>query len=74
MDIYDAEGVDAAFWFSFAGFALPRRRGDPRLDIDMASYGAVAVSDPAGGASGRLWEPKEVFHAIAANFDRRRTT
>ncbi len=73
MDIYDAEEVDSAFWFSFAGFALPRRRGDLKLDLDMASYGAVAVSDAAGGGAGVGWEPKEVFHAIAANFDRRRT-
>jgi hypothetical protein len=41
MEIYDDEQVDAAFWFSFAGFALPHRV-DPKLDLDMASYGAVA--------------------------------
>jgi hypothetical protein len=23
MEVFDAEGVDSAFWFSFAGFALP---------------------------------------------------
>jgi hypothetical protein len=65
---FDAAGVDAAFWFSFAGYELPRR-DDPRRDLDAASYGLVAVLD--GGRHGTAypemtWEPKASFHALAA--------
>ena len=42
------------------------------VDVDMASYGAVAVSDLAPDGS-QTWEPKEVFHAIADDFARRWT-
>jgi hypothetical protein len=50
MEVFDAEGVDSAFWFGFAGFALPHRNGAAQ-DVDMASYGAVAVSDFAPDGS-----------------------
>ncbi len=69
MDVYDAEGVDAAFWFSFAGFALPHR-DDPARDVDMASYGVVAVSDLRFDGS-QTWEPKQAFHAVGEDFARR---
>jgi hypothetical protein len=69
MEAFDAAGVDSAFWFSFAGFALPHR-DDPARDVDLASYGAVAVSDLAPDGS-QTWEPKQVFHAIAEDFHSR---
>jgi hypothetical protein len=69
MEVFDEENVDAAFWFSFAGFALPHR-DDPALDLDTAAYGAVAVSDVRFDGS-QTWEPKEVFHAMARDFARR---
>jgi len=69
-EAFDAEGIDSAFWFSFAGFALPHR-DDPARDVDMASYGAVAVSD-LGPDGGQTWEPKQVFHAIAEDYAARR--
>jgi hypothetical protein len=70
MKIFEEDDVDTAFWFTFAGFALPHRPDPPELDLDVASYGAVAVSDTATGSA---WEPKQVFHAIAADFASRRT-
>jgi hypothetical protein len=69
MEVFDAESVDSAFWFSFAGFALPHR-DDPARDVDMASYGAVAVSD-IGPDGSQTWRPKQVFHAIAEDCSRR---
>src|SRR5215471_3518841 len=44
MEVFDAEDVDSAFWFGFAGFALPHGNC-AAPDVDMASYGAVTVSD-----------------------------
>jgi hypothetical protein len=45
----------AAFWFSFAGFRLPHRPDDPEHDLDLSSYGLVAVDDDGN------WQPKKVF-------------
>ena len=72
LEIFEAEGVDSAFWFTFvSGHAVHRPDGDPRDDTDMASYGVVKVL--ADGARGTAfpelgWEPKEVFHALAAAY------
>jgi hypothetical protein len=30
LAIYEAEDIDSAFWFTFAGFEQPRRRLRPR--------------------------------------------
>jgi hypothetical protein len=49
----------AAFWFSFAGFELQHRPDDPQHDLDLSSYGLVAVHD-----DGRL-TPKRVFGKLA---------
>jgi len=71
MDIFEAEDVHGAFWFTFAGYNAPFDP-DPRHDLDLASYGAVKVLK--GQRSVRYpdmaWEPKEVFDAIAARFGR----
>jgi hypothetical protein len=64
LRIFDAAGVDSAFWFTFAGYRFPQR-DDPRLDLDMATYGVVAIQDDEGAT----WRPKEVFHALAAAYD-----
>jgi hypothetical protein len=50
----------AAFWFSFAGYELPHRPDDPQHDLDLSSYGLVAV-----GEDGE-WTPKRVFGTLAA--------
>jgi hypothetical protein len=57
LEIFAATGVDTAFWFTFANFAMPHRPG-PRRDLDLASYGVVRVT-PDG-----TWTPKQVFHAM----------
>jgi hypothetical protein len=51
------------FWFSFAGFGLPRH-DDPGRDLDLASYGVVPVLDD----NGTDWRPRESFHSLAAAY------
>lgn len=65
--IFSAEGVDLAFWFTFAGYGLVHRPGQPRLDLDMASYGVVKMLEagPPAGHEGLGWEPKAAFGALA---------
>ncbi|MEV4623328.1 hypothetical protein AB0J74_32035 [Asanoa sp. NPDC049573] len=58
--VFDAVGVAGAFWFTFAGFELPHLPDDPRHDLDLASYGVVAVKRGGG------WEPKLAYHALGA--------
>jgi hypothetical protein len=69
-DTFEDAGVESAFWFSFAGFELPHRPDDPRHDLDLASYGLVAMLD--GGRGRRYpdmpWEPKLAFDALAARY------
>ncbi|GHE09587.1 hypothetical protein [Streptomyces alanosinicus] len=56
--VFDEEGVDTAFWFTFAGYTPPHHE-DPRYDLDMASYGVRKVM-PDGSLA-----PKRSFHAMA---------
>ena len=77
LAVFDAEGVDAAFVYTFARYDLPYRE-DPRADLDLASYGVVKVFDDrsgAGAASGRRypdmpWEPKAAFDTLADCYGR----
>ncbi len=66
--LYDEEGIDAAFWFTFANYDKPRRP-DPGHDLDLASFGVVAVLEPVGpagpGGAAPSWVPKEAFAALA---------
>jgi hypothetical protein len=64
--IFEDEGVDLAFWFTFAGYSLPHH-ADPRRDLDMASYGVVKMLEagPPAGDHGLGWERKLVFGALA---------
>jgi hypothetical protein len=64
--IFAEEGVDLAFWFTFAGYRLVHDPG-PRRDLDMASYGVVRVlpGGPGTGYDGLGWEPKLAFSALA---------
>jgi hypothetical protein len=64
--IFAAEGVDLAFWFTFAGYGLVRDP-DPRRDLDLASYGLVTMvpGGPGTGYQGLGWEPKLAFSALA---------
>ena len=74
LAIYEAEDIDSAFWHTFAGFEQPRHHTDPHRDLDLASYGAVAVLEHARGTTypDMAWEPKQVFGAIAAAYARGR--
>ncbi|WP_433215987.1 hypothetical protein [Microtetraspora malaysiensis] len=58
LDVFAAEGVDSAFWFTFAGY---ERRGD----ADLGAYGVVSMIDEV------RWRPREVFHAMAARYSDR---
>jgi hypothetical protein len=60
MDVFEAEHVHGAFWFTFAGYELPYHP-DPHRDLDMASYGVVKIVDGVP-------ERKAVFEAIATRF------
>src|SRR5262245_11058847 len=71
LDVFEAEGVDAAFVYTFARYDLPHR-DDPYVDLDMMSAGVVKVLDTPGGAVLRCrrypdmpWEPKAAFDALA---------
>ena len=66
LDVFNAEGVDSAFVFTFAGYAAPHR-ADPREDLDRASYGIVRVLEDRHGEAypDLAWEPKAAFRMLA---------
>jgi len=76
LPVLEAEGVDTTFWFSFAGYELPHRPQDPAHDLDVSSYGLVAVLDGATGTRypETAWEPKAAFDALAELYGRRAAT
>ncbi|AQZ64980.1 unnamed protein product [[Actinomadura] parvosata subsp. kistnae] len=57
LDIFEAEGVETALWFTYAAY---NRFGED----DLGSYGVIRMLDET------RWEPKEVFHAMAARYAR----
>jgi hypothetical protein len=68
LDIFAGEGVDSAFVYLFAlDSFLHRPGGDPRDDLDLASFGIVKVLDGRTGDTypGLPWEPKAAFNAVA---------
>jgi hypothetical protein len=68
LEIFDTEGVDGTFVFTFALYDFPHRPdGDPRLDLDMASLGIVKMLEGGSGSTypGMDWEPKAAFTAVA---------
>ncbi|HEX6465101.1 MAG TPA: hypothetical protein VFZ98_11625 [Vicinamibacterales bacterium] len=77
LDVFTAEGIDAAFVYTFARYDLPHR-ADPSEDLDMASAGVVKVFDQQSTARdphGRRypdmpWEPKAAFDTVADWFGR----
>ncbi len=71
LEVFDAEGVDSAFVFIFALNDHPHRpEGDPRDDLDMASYGIVKVLENRHGDTypDMPWEPKAAFTALAEHY------
>ena len=65
-EVFESEGVDSAFVYTFAIYNPPRR-SDPREDLDMASYGVVKALDGRSGYRhpDMAWEPKAAFTALA---------
>lgn len=71
LEVFEAGGVDSAFVFTFALYDhVHRPDGDPRDDLDLASYGIVKVyEDRLGTAYPDLpWEPKAAFTALADSY------
>ncbi|GLW99959.1 hypothetical protein [Microtetraspora sp. NBRC 16547] len=68
LEVFDAGGIDSTFVFTFALYDhLHRPDGDPREDLDLASYGIVKVFEDRLGATypDMPWEPKAAFAALA---------
>lgn len=63
--IFVEEGLDLAFWFTFAGYHQPTN-SDPGLDVDLASYGLVSMlpEGPGSGYEGLGWRPRLSFDAM----------
>lgn len=73
LEVFEAEGVDSAFVFIFALYDhLHRPDGDPRYDLDLASYGIVKVFEDRHGDTypDMPWEPKAAFAAVAGYYQR----
>jgi hypothetical protein len=71
LEVFDSEGVDSAFVFIFAlADHVHRPDGDPREDLDLASYGIVKVFEDRLGDTypDMQWEPKAAFTAVAEHF------
>jgi hypothetical protein len=70
MAIYEAEGVDAAFVFTFSQPYLTHDSVDAQHDVDRASYSLTKLyrADTERGQQFPPWEPKESFHALASIF------
>ncbi|MGH7652417.1 MAG: hypothetical protein ACREMS_11330, partial [Gemmatimonadaceae bacterium] len=69
LDVFESEGVDSAFVYTFARYDLPYRP-NPTEDFDIASRGIVKVLDDKSGLRavrypGMRWEPKAGFDALA---------
>jgi hypothetical protein len=71
LDVYEAEGVDAAFVCTFVCYGRPHR-ADPRLDLDMASWGVVKELEGRTGDTypDLPWEPKAAFRMLAEYYER----
>ena len=65
LDVFEAEGVDTAFVYTFANYHLPDRDG-----LDLASMGLVRVfEDRRGTVYPELnWEPKAAFATVAERY------
>lgn len=66
LDIFTAEGVDAAFVCTFVCYGWPHR-SNPCEDLDMASWGIVKVLENRTGDTyhDMPWEPKASFNTLA---------
>jgi hypothetical protein len=68
LETFEAGGVDRTFVFAFALHGFPHRPdGDPREDLDLASYGIVKLLEDRHGEAypDMAWEPKAAFRMLA---------
>ena len=65
--VFVEEGLDLAFWFTFAGYHMPAS-ADPQRDADLASYGLVSMLPEGSGRGyqGLGWRPRLAFETMAA--------
>ena len=65
LDVFEAEGVDAAFVFTFANYHRPER-----ADLDLASMGVVTVFEDRLGTTypDMAWQPKAAFAVVAERY------
>ncbi|MEU2711340.1 abortive phage infection protein [Streptomyces sp. NPDC007205] len=70
LDAFSSMDLYAAMAFEFVTPDAPHRPGDPRHDLDLASYALTKTlkDHPEDPASGWHWEPKEAFHALARRY------
>jgi hypothetical protein len=71
LDVFDAEGVDNVFVYTFARYDLPHRSA-AHEDFDVASAGVVKVLEDRRGQHypDMPWEPKAAFTAIREYYGR----
>lgn len=62
IDVFDSEGVDSAFVYTFARYDLPHRE-EAELDLDRVSCGIVKVLEPY--SIEKPWEPKAAFGMLS---------
>ncbi|MBO7742648.1 hypothetical protein I8J29_00475 [Paenibacillus sp. MWE-103] len=69
LPVFEEEGADAAFWFTFVMPYYPHR-GEPALDLDIASYGVVKplIGRSGDAYPGMPWEPKAAFGRLASRY------
>jgi hypothetical protein len=72
LDVFESMGLYAAMAFEFVTPDAPHRTDNPRYDLDLASYSITkTIKDrPDDPRSGRHWEPKEAFRALARRYSR----
>lgn len=76
LDVFDSEGVDHAFVYTFARYDLPHH-DNPREDFDLASRGIVKVVGSGwiprkDRYAGMPWQPKLAFNTVAEWYGRDR--
>ncbi|MGW1179298.1 hypothetical protein ACWD4P_36905 [Kitasatospora sp. NPDC002543] len=68
LEAFDTGGIDATFVFTLALYDhVHRPHGDPRDDLDLASYGITKTYEDHPGTThpGVPWDPKEAFFTLA---------
>ncbi|HTE00994.1 MAG TPA: hypothetical protein VK668_17000 [Mucilaginibacter sp.] len=66
LDIFKQENVYGAFVFTFIN-PMYKYNSNPKLDLDLASYGIVKPVDDVneGSYKGLSWTPKKAFYSLA---------